>query len=166
LRLIVLTGLIFIFTGVSTAQAELAVVFKKSDSVQTTKKKIKVNLKHVAYICNEGTGKPKAEHCRATRWLKRWYAKLSTPVLSVPHYSAWLCIHGHEGSWTDSGDPYWGGLQMDKGFMSTYAPRWLLAKGWADNWTPIEQMYVAERAYSSGRGFGPWPNTARMCGLL
>ena len=39
------------------------------------------------------------------------------------------------------------------------------AEGTANNWTPMEQMWVAERAYSSGRGFGPWPNTARMCGL-
>ena len=38
-----------------------------------------------------------------------------------------------------------------------------LAKN-ADHWTPIEQMWVAERAYRSGRGFYPWPNTARYCG--
>jgi hypothetical protein len=25
---------------------------------------------------------------------------------------------------------------------------------------------VAERAYRSGRGFYPWPNTARACGLI
>jgi hypothetical protein len=82
------------------------------------------------------------------------------------HYSAWLCIHRYEGSWTDSGDPYWGGLQMDRQFMSTYAPRWLLRRGWANVWTPAEQMLVAERAYESGRGFWPWPNTARECGLI
>ena len=82
-----------------------------------------------------------------------------------PHYNEWLCIHSHEGSWTDSGDPYWGGLQMDRSFMSSYAPPSLLRKGFANSWTPLEQMWVAERAYRSGRGFGPWPNTARMCGL-
>jgi hypothetical protein len=27
-------------------------------------------------------------------------------------------------------------------------------------------MWVAERAYRSGRGFYPWPNTARACGLI
>jgi len=38
-----------------------------------------------------------------------------------PHRRAWLCIHRYEGSWRDSGDPYWGGLQMDRGFMHSYS---------------------------------------------
>jgi hypothetical protein len=83
-----------------------------------------------------------------------------------PHKNAWLCIHRYEGSWRDSGDPYWGGLQMDRGFMGGYAPNYLLRRGWADRWSPLEQMWVAERAYRSGRGFYAWPNTARMCGLI
>ncbi len=85
---------------------------------------------------------------------------------SPPHKRGWLCIHRFEGSWSDSGDPYWGGLQMDRGFMATYAPRSLLRRGYANSWTPLEQMWVAERAHRSGRGYGPWPNTARYCGLL
>jgi hypothetical protein len=83
-----------------------------------------------------------------------------------PHKSAWQCIHRYEGSWWDSGDPYWGGLQMGRGFMGTYAPNVLLRRGWANRWSPLEQMWVAEHAYSRGRGFYPWPNTARACGLL
>jgi hypothetical protein len=83
-----------------------------------------------------------------------------------PHKKGWLCIHRFEGSWRDANDPYWGGLQMDRGFMSTYAPRVLLRLGYANRWTPLEQMWVAERAHRSGRGYGPWPNTARYCGLL
>jgi hypothetical protein len=54
---------------------------------------------------------------------------------------------------------------MDRGFMLAYAPRLLLRRGWADRWTPLEQMWVAEHAHR-GRGFTPWPNTARICGLL
>jgi len=54
---------------------------------------------------------------------------------------------------------------MDRSFMSTYAPRWLLARGWANVWTPREQMWVAERAWRT-RGFYPWPVTARACGLI
>jgi hypothetical protein len=92
----------------------------------------------------------------------RAYAKASHP----PHRSAWLCIHRYEGSWRDSGDPYWGGLQMDRGFMSGYAPRYLLRRGFANRWSPLEQMWVAERAFRSGRGFYAWPNTARFCGLI
>jgi hypothetical protein len=83
-----------------------------------------------------------------------------------PHRRAWLCIHHYEGSWRDSGDPYWGGLQMDRGFMHSYAARDLLRRGLANSWSPLEQMWVAERAYRSGRGFYPWPNTARYCGLI
>ena len=89
-----------------------------------------------------------------------------TRAIHPPHKGAWLCIHRYEGSWRDSGDPYWGGLQMDRGFMSGYAPRYLLRRGLADRWSPLEQMWVAERAYRTGRGFYAWPNTARFCGLI
>jgi hypothetical protein len=82
------------------------------------------------------------------------------------HRGAWLCIHRYEGSWTDHGPPYYGGLQMDISFQRAYG-RWLLQrKGTADHWTPLEQMWVAEKAYRSGRGFYPWPNTAHYCGLI
>jgi len=27
-------------------------------------------------------------------------------------------------------------------------------------------MWAAERAHRAGRGFYPWPNTARYCGLI
>jgi hypothetical protein len=83
-----------------------------------------------------------------------------------PHYDEWLCIHRYEGSWTDPNAPYYGGLQMDLGFQRTYGGRLLERKGTADNWSPLEQMWVAERAHASGRGFYPWPNTARFCNLL
>jgi len=76
-----------------------------------------------------------------------------------------LCIHSFEGSWTDGGAPFWGGLQMDAGFQRTYAPELVNALGTADNWPPFLQVAVAMRAYYSGRGFGPWPNTRRMCGV-
>jgi hypothetical protein len=103
---------------------------------------------------------------RALRYWKRQVRYLRRLAAHPPHKRGWLCIHRFEGSWTDSGDPYWGGLQMDRGFMSTYAPRILLRRGWANRWTPLEQMWVAERAHRSGRGYWPWPNTARYCGLL
>jgi hypothetical protein len=79
---------------------------------------------------------------------------------------AFLCIHTFEGSWTDAGGPYWGGLQFDAGFMSTYGGAFLRAWGTADHWPAFVQVAVAENAYLSGRGFLPWPTTARLCGLL
>ena len=100
-----------------------------------------------------------------TRHVQAHKARSACPV-RPPHYAAWLCIHRGEGSWTsNTGNGFYGGLQMDYGFQSTYGPELLRSKGTADNWTPLEQMWVAERAWRS-RGFYPWPNTARMCGLL
>jgi hypothetical protein len=83
-----------------------------------------------------------------------------------PNERHWRCLQRYEGPWRDAWDPYWGGLQMDRTFMRQYAPRHLLRRGWANTWTPVEQMWVAERAVRSGRGFYPWPHTARMCGLI
>jgi hypothetical protein len=55
---------------------------------------------------------------------------------------------------------------MDLSFQRTYGADLLRKKGTANRWTPLEQIWVAERAYRSGRGFHPWPNTARACGLI
>jgi hypothetical protein len=83
-----------------------------------------------------------------------------------PHRRAWLCIHAYEGSWRDPNAPYYGGLQMDLTFQRKYGARLLRRKGTADHWSPVEQMWVAERAFRAGRGFYPWPLTARRCGLI
>ena len=119
---------------------------------------------------------PQADSSRHTlglgyrQWvLKRWTARARSArrrAQHPPHLVAWLCIHRHEGSWRDPNPPYYGGLQMDLGFQSTYGRSLLRRKGTADHWTPLEQMWVAERAFASGRGFYPWPNTARWCGLI
>jgi len=83
-----------------------------------------------------------------------------------PRLKDWLCIHHYEGAWNDPNAPYYGGLQMNMSFQQAYGATLLRHKGTADHWTPLEQIWVAERAYRSGRGFYPWPNTARWCGLL
>ncbi len=83
-----------------------------------------------------------------------------------PHRDAWICIQRHEAAWTDPNAPYYGGLQMDISFQRAHGRELLRRKGTADNWTPLEQMWVAERAHRSGRGFYAWPNTARHCGLI
>ena len=83
-----------------------------------------------------------------------------------PHLSEWLCIHRGEGSWRDPDSPYFGGLQMDISFQRTYGPGLLRREGTADHWARYEQMWIAERALRAGRGFYPWPLTARSCGLI
>jgi len=104
------------------------------------------------------------------RWVLRLWARRAQAARRVaqhpPHLGAWLCIHRYEAEWTDPNPPYYGGLQMDLGFQQTYGGALLRRKGTADHWTPLEQMWVAERAYASGRGFYPWPSTARSCGLI
>jgi hypothetical protein len=76
-----------------------------------------------------------------------------------------LCIHSFEGSWTDPAAPHWGGLQMDLDFQRSYGGPFLAALGTADRWPVFVQVAVAMEAYYSGRGYGPWPNTRRRCGL-
>jgi hypothetical protein len=84
-----------------------------------------------------------------------------------PRKAAWLCIHRYEGPWNaNTGNGYYGGLQMDIAFQRAWGSALLRRKGTANRWLPIEQIWVAERAYRSGLGFRPWPNTARYCGLL
>jgi hypothetical protein len=104
---------------------------------------------------------------KAHRWLKRHALRAIAAYaasLLPPHYVQWMCIHRYEGAWNDPGAPYYGGLQMDWSFMRAHGWRLLQTKGTADNWTPLEQMWVAENAWRT-RGFSPWPTTARYCGL-
>jgi hypothetical protein len=109
-----------------------------------------------------------------TRQLQSVRVKSRRAIRTVIHHGfgndwlerAFLCIHSHEGSWTDSGAPFWGGLQMDSSFMSSYGSWALKAFGTADRWPVSVQLSTAIQAYKSGRGFYPWPNTARYCGLL
>jgi hypothetical protein len=107
---------------------------------------------------------PTAVQRAAEQWRER-SAKAHRQAKHPPHLSQFLCIHHYEGSWTDTGAPYYGGLQMDVGFQQHYGG-WLYAqKGTANHWSPLEQIWTAEKALKS-RGFWPWPNTARYCGLL
>ena len=157
----VLSGLAFMAATSTAASAHLVRPFTKHQSDKQKLRTVRADLPHACASRTHGKG------CLWLRDLKhKLQAKLARPRLVVHYVSAWLCIHSYEGSWTDSGDPYWGGLQMDRAFMEAYAPRWLLRRGYADRWTPLQQMWVAERAHRSGRGFYPWPTTARLCGLI
>lgn len=109
------------------------------------------------------------------RWVLRLWRKRAhaarVRALNPPHERSWHCIYRHErdprqGWRTNTGNGYYGGLQMDISFQRTYGARLLRRKGTADRWAPLEQIWVAVKAYRSGRGFHPWPNTARACGLL
>ena len=104
------------------------------------------------------------------RWVRNLWRKRAVThrrkAHRPPNHHAWSCIQRYEGHWNDPNPPYYGGLQMDLTFQRLYGSDLLRRKGTADNWTPVEQMWVAERALRAGRGFYPWPNTARHCGLI
>jgi hypothetical protein len=99
----------------------------------------------------------------AQRWGHRAH-RVWVQATHPPELGGWLCIHRYEGSWADPNSPYWGGLQMDLSFQEAYGGWLLRHKGTADHWSPLEQIWVAVRA-ARVRGFSPWPNTARYCGL-
>ncbi len=95
--------------------------------------------------------------------LKVW---LASPWLHGSWYEAAMCVHSKEGAWNNpdtSGAGYYGGMQFDITTWlgnggGTYASR-------PDYAAPAEQLRVAYRTWQS-RGWSPWPNTARECGLL
>lgn len=108
---------------------------------------------------------------RLSTWhVRNWNARareVKARYFHPPHYYQWLCIHHYEGAWNSTSNPiYDGGLQMDISFQGHYGRYLLRKKGTADRWTPLEQMWTAEKAYYDGRGFSPWPNTARYCHLI
>ena len=100
------------------------------------------------------------------RWTRTHSAAVREHVL--PYEREFECIARHESTSTwniNTGNGYYGGLQMDRDFQRTYAPGLYARKGTANNWTRAEQIRTAARAVPR-RGFHPWPNTARTCGLL
>jgi len=102
-------------------------------------------------------------------WKNR-YQRTKLDFKRPPHYEAWLCLYRYESGgygWSvNTGNGYYGGLQMDINFQQAYGRHLFRWKGTADHWTPLEQMWTGEAALRSGTGFYPWPNTGRACGLI
>jgi len=77
-----------------------------------------------------------------------------------------LCIHRYEGAWTaNTGNGYYGGLQMDISFQRSYGGAYFRRWGYAHHWPVWAQLQAGRNGYRA-RGWYPWPNTARMCGLI
>jgi hypothetical protein len=84
------------------------------------------------------------------------------------HFPRLICIHTHEGAWNAYNPAgYYGGLQMDWSFMRTYGADKIARYGGRDAryWSAADQLAVAMRAVRV-RGYYPWPNSARACGII
>ncbi len=110
---------------------------------------------------------------------RRRVRELTKEWQSSSLYADLMCIHsGMQGSRrvgsgeggmtsvSSTNPPYYGGWQMDITFQLKYGRQFYDRWGTADHWPAWAQLETAVTAYRSGRGFGPWPNTARDCGLL
>src|SRR5262245_30078759 len=94
---------------------------------------------------------------QARQSFNRWFSVI---------YAKWECIHSHEGAWNSAtGNGFYGGLQMDLSFQRSHGSSYFRIWGTADRWPVWSQLRAAENAYRT-RGFSPWPNTARACGLI
>lgn len=113
-----------------------------------------------------GTLRGRAVIAHNHSWLLRFggsehRAALARLAPATPaHMAGWLCIHSREGSWTDEGAPYYGGLQMTYG--------WMGAVGDAAQLSPLDQMWAAERVsarygFSSAWMSSQWPMTYPPC---
>ena len=77
----------------------------------------------------------------------------------------WACIHEHEGRWNaNTGNGYWGGLQMSRWFQGTYGPEFYARWGTANRLPIWAQLVAAERAWRECECFRQW-GTAWRCGL-
>jgi Transglycosylase-like domain len=108
------------------------------------------------------------EHRRARRLTRRLQSYRRAMPRSSALIADFMCIYDGENGgygWSaNTGNGYFGGLQMDLDFQRDWGLEFFRAWGTADHWPAEVQIAVAIRAYLQ-RGWNPWPNTSRMCGL-
>jgi hypothetical protein len=183
-KLIALSALCFtlVICATSTAQAGILQLRHKPFSHMTNSEKVhylKRQIRHDRSILRFAQNHivlEAPELRQAVHWAKGSIRIASknlkqytyhAPVVSASNgvIAGLMCIHSYEGSWSDPDAPYWGGLQMDYNFQDAYGHEFLRRWGTADHWPVWAQLQAGTRAYNS-RGWGPWPNTARYCGLM
>lgn len=87
-------------------------------------------------------------------------------ALSWHRGSAASCVRSREGGLTsvNPAGPYYGWYQTDPNFQAAYGPEFY--RQWGPGvWPARAQILTAYRGWRA-RGWYPWPNTARACGLL
>ena len=99
------------------------------------------------------SGPPRPQCWRSHVWAEGWKGR---------------CVSSKEGSLRSVSRPsgtYHGKWQMNSGFELAYGPGFVRRWGRASGWPEYAQDLAAWRGYRA-RGWSPWPNTARACGLL
>lgn len=140
---------------------------EKAPSKSTFNASLVRSCKYTIWVAHHWKHKARAARQSYLVWYKERKEAATRKLATGALTSDWACIHSHEGDWNaNTGNGYYGGLQMDYGFMQSYGAEFLDKWGTADNWPVWAQVTAATRARDSGRGYSPWPNTARMCGLL
>lgn len=173
MKVALLTPLVVLLAGVGNANAKQNTVLRTTKLIENVWHQQTVMGMHRTPT-NRSYVRTHSERYRqwVLHYWRRVAAKTWRQFTNVPYKSAWECIHNYEAGWDYDKDLpghngyYDGGLQMDESFQSSYGSYLLRKKGPANYWTPLEQMWVAYKAHRSGRGFYPWPNTARYCGLI
>ncbi len=97
--------------------------------------------------------------------LRLWQRRSALAALDVSRHAvrqaripssleqAFQCIHRYEAAWdANTGNGYYGGLQMDLPFQSHYGPEYVTRYGTADQWPVWAQLEVAARAYRDAGG--------------
>lgn len=100
-------------------------------------------------------------HLYIIQYSKNKLAQLLTPPLPA-HYKGWICIHNGEGAWnSQTGNGFYGGLQMTYGWMGLVGNAALLS--------PLQQMWAAEKGLQENWNnrfawlSGQWPHTYPPC---
>ena len=173
-KLAILTAIGVVFVAGSTpAQARETARLTKCSTKQPVTVHLrcaKVNIRHGKQLLKflrhhrqAGTIRSRRSVRSSGRYLVRYgrrHLRVAISRTRPAHYYGWLCIHNREGSWSDDGGPYYGGLQMSEDWMGVVHH--------ANDLSPMEQMWKAENV-SAQHGFsyswmrGQWPNTFPPC---
>lgn len=108
----------------------------------------------------------KEAYCDALKAVRKLYSiDEATVARQWAESSGPACISSNEGGvTTNTGNGYYGKWQADLDFQGDYGSEFVSRWGVASNWPEWAQDIMAYRAYQS-RGYGPWPNTRRYCGV-
>ena len=132
--------------------------------------------KHPAWMRTKGVSKPGTED-KADRKRLFWkanpgeYQQMRQETEAGMYYVSprpdmWDRVNDREcrDTWNcNTGNDYYGGLQMDRDFQQTYNPHAFILWGTADKWPRPAQLKAADLAYVS-RGLTPWPSSYKAEG--